>query len=271
MPTIWWLPIRRAEKKSHNDQLKMRSSSSTSVSTFFKVLRPFLSLRFWKLNVKTIQMKLSYAGRPPRPYTEYLQQYYRRDLNPYYERIEDKWKGIRLAVFEMAELKPGECILDVGTGLGFQAAATAGRKHPTTGIDYVFDRLQLARQRHGNAGLQWIVADAGKLPFAENGFDVITISLALHDMPVDMIKVVLREVHRVARRRAVIAEPRLPDLWLIRQIYRSIAILFDESVFIKDFLAADIELFLDRASLRLTERRHFLYNTLAIYVCDVVD
>lgn len=260
-----------AENEDQHDQSKMPSSIATRVNRFLMVLRPFLSWRFWKLNAKTIQMKSSYARKKARPYTEHLQQYYRRDLNPYYEKIDDKWADIRQAVFEMAELSPGECVLDIGTGLGFQAAAIAARNHPTAGLDYVFDRVQLARQRQRIAGLHWIVGDAAQLPFAGNGFDVITISLALHDMPIDTIKMVLQEVRRVARRRVVIAEPRLPDRWLIRQLYRSIAILFDESVFIKDFLAADIELLMEPAFLRLVDRRNVLYNTLALYVCDLID
>ena len=244
--------------------------ANTQASSFWIFVRPFLSSRFWRLNAKTVQMKWLSKGWEHVPYTEYLRQYYCRDLNPYYETIEDKWAAIRPLMVEMAELAPEELVLDLCTGLGFQAAAVAATDHHVVGIDYVYDRVYLARQRLDVTRLHWAVADAAYLPLGKDAFDVITISLALHDMPIPAIQAVLGEVWRVARRRVVIAEPRMPDLWLLSKAYKSAAALFDESLFVEAYLETDIEKLLRQAALRLVSWQRCVHNTLAVYACDVM-
>ena len=253
----------------------MRLSSTqlpqnTQITSFWKFLKPFVSSRFWRLNAKTVQMKWLSKGWGQCSYTEYLRQYYCRDLNPYYEAIEDKWAAIRPLIVEMAELGPEEQVLDLCTGLGFQAAALAATDRHVVGIDYVYDRVQLAKQRQGVTLLHWAVADAAHLPLGEDAFDAITISLALHDMPILVIRAVLSEVRRVARRRVVIAEPRMPDHWLLREVYKSVLVLFDESLFIEEYLDANIEKLFQDASLRLVSRKSCVHKMLAVYACDVM-
>ncbi len=234
----------------------------------FSTLRPFVSFRFWSLCLRTVQLKRMFQKRGASFYGEYLQTYYSRSVNPYYETIEDKWVAIRPVMIEMADLKIGERILDLGTGLGFQAAAFAACGYETLGVDFVPDRIHLARQRHSCTSLRWIVADATNLPFPDHSIDVVSVSLALHDMPVQVVRVALSEIRRVTKRRIVIAEPRLKHHSLLLPIYKSVACLLDESMYMKDFLDMDILGLFQEATLRLIGWKECFGNTLAVYACE---
>ncbi len=250
-------------------ELKQPSLARQRPGDTWRFLRPFVSPGFWKLNLRTLQLKRSFRQRGDRAYTEYLKYYYSRTLNPYYETIEDKWFVIRPVMIEMADLKKGERVLDLGTGLGFQAAAFASAGYPTLGIDFVLDRIGLARGHHNLGNLQWAVADAARLPFPQNSFEVVAVSLALHDMPVSALRIALSEIRRVARRRAVIAEPRLDGHPLLRPFYRSIATLLDESIYMQEFLDADLPALFQEAGLHLSSWKACVQNTLAVYACEV--
>ncbi len=231
---------------------------------------PFFSLPFYRLLAKTLHIKWMFFRRGGKKYSEYLTEYYSRANNPYWEVIEDKWAPVRSSMVELAELKPGETVLDLATGVGFQAAAFAARSHFTVGMDYIFDRTLLARKRHPQAILSWVVADASNLPFRENAFDVVAVSLALHDMPVPVMKHALGEIYRVARRRVVIVEPQAPGHPLLRLLYLGIAVVFDELIWIKDYLENDLQALLAEARLKLVVRQQCFHNILTLYSCDPV-
>ena len=240
-------------------------------NSLIRFLLPLLSLQFWQLNVHTFRMKRSFRDLKNRPYTEYLSQYYASDLNPYYASIVDKWYAIRPVMLEMAELKAGERVLDLGTGLGFQAAAFAACGYGTIGVDLILDRLRLAGERHGGKTLHWVAANGVHLPFPSKSFDVLSMSLMLHDMPLDELQLVLSEARRVTCRRIVIAEPRLPEHWLLRPIYKNIAALFDESLYVKEYLEAPIERVFEMAALPVVNWQRCAQHTLAVYACNAMD
>jgi SAM-dependent methyltransferase len=113
-------------------------------------------------------------------------------------------------------------LLDVGTGTGDiperlrKAAASQQVTLEVYGLD---GRLELVK-----ATREWPVAgvcgDALALPFASRAFDFVIASQVLHHFaPAEAIQLV-REMHRVARRRVVIADLRrswlaVAGLWLI--------------------------------------------------------
>lgn len=77
---------------------------------------------------------------------------------------------------EFAEVKPGETVLDVGTGTGV-VAITAGRAGASvTGLDLTPALLDVARENAQVARLattQWFEGDAESLPFPDAQFDVV--------------------------------------------------------------------------------------------------
>jgi SAM-dependent methyltransferase len=76
---------------------------------------------------------------------------------------------------EAVDLRAGERVLDVACGNGNAALAAARRFCQVTGVDYVPELLERARERVQAEGLEatFQEADAEDLPFPDNSFDVV--------------------------------------------------------------------------------------------------
>jgi SAM-dependent methyltransferase len=77
---------------------------------------------------------------------------------------------------EFAEVKPGETVLDVGTGTGVVAITAARAGASVTGLDLTPALLDVARENARVARLattQWFEGDAESLPFPDGQFDVV--------------------------------------------------------------------------------------------------
>jgi SAM-dependent methyltransferase len=77
---------------------------------------------------------------------------------------------------EFAEVKPGEAVLDVGTGTGVVAITAARVGASVTGIDLTPALLEVARENARIAEMtttQWFEGDAERLPFPDGQFDVV--------------------------------------------------------------------------------------------------
>jgi ubiquinone/menaquinone biosynthesis C-methylase UbiE len=230
--------------------------------------RPFRHLRFWKLLARTLQMKAKFYLNGNKSYTNHIYRFYTRDINSHCETFGDKFAAIREEMVELAEPWPGDLVLDVGTGVGWQAAAFARRGLECTGVDYVPDRLKHAEEIHGNE-ITWMVGDASNLPLETDSFDIVSVSLILHDLPLDRELEALRELRRVSRRRVIIVEPQVPPHWFIRWLYIFIGDLFDESVYFGNFVRRDFEAHLETAGLKLVNKKVVFHGGLTIFVCDV--
>lgn len=101
-------------------------------------------------------------------------------------------------------------LLDVGTGIGdipARAAAVAARhgiRLTTVGLDGAEPLAAASRARTTAAAC----ADARALPFGDRSIDVVTCSQVLHHFIDDDARHVLREMHRVARVRVIVADLR---------------------------------------------------------------
>lgn len=109
----------------------------------------------------------------------------------------------RRATRELLALRPGERVLDIGSGPGFLAAEMAedvggeGRVH---GVDPSESMLALSQQRtpaSGAARLEFQAADALALPFPDAGFDAIVTTQVLEYVP--DVPAALAEIRRVLR------------------------------------------------------------------------
>lgn len=76
---------------------------------------------------------------------------------------------------EAVEVRPGAHVLDVACGTGHAALEAARMFGTVTGIDYVPELVEVARQRADAEGLDvdFRVADAEALPFPDDSFDVV--------------------------------------------------------------------------------------------------
>jgi ubiquinone/menaquinone biosynthesis C-methylase UbiE len=105
---------------------------------------------------------------------------------------------------ELAGIRPGERILDVGCGpgrLALVAATTAGPRSEVCGIDPAPEMVELARRRAARARVpaRFEVGVIEALPFADEHFDVVLSSLMLHHLPDELKRRGLAEIHRVLK------------------------------------------------------------------------
>ena len=103
----------------------------------------------------------------------------------------------------LAELHPGETVLDLGSGGGIDVLLSARRVGPTGkvyGLDMTDEMLELARNNQRQAGIEnveFLKGDIEAIPLPDNLVDVI-ISNCVINLATDKDKV-FREAHRVLK------------------------------------------------------------------------
>jgi arsenite methyltransferase len=103
----------------------------------------------------------------------------------------------------LAELKPGETVLDLGSGGGIDVLLSARRVGPTGkayGLDMTDEMLALARENQRKAGVEnveFLKGEIERIPLPDNSVDVI-ISNCVINLSADKDKV-LREAFRVLK------------------------------------------------------------------------
>jgi ubiquinone/menaquinone biosynthesis C-methylase UbiE len=103
----------------------------------------------------------------------------------------------------LAELKPGETVLDLGSGGGIDVLLSARRVGPTGkayGLDMTDEMLALARENQRKAGVEnveFLRGEIENIPLPENSVDVI-ISNCVINLSADKDRV-LREAFRVLK------------------------------------------------------------------------
>jgi demethylmenaquinone methyltransferase/2-methoxy-6-polyprenyl-1,4-benzoquinol methylase/phosphoethanolamine N-methyltransferase len=112
--------------------------------------------------------------------------------------------GIRKMTIELAEIKKGERVLDVGCGTGTLTIAAMRQTAPTGevhGIDPSAEMIGVARQKAAKAGVdaRFHTAVMEKLPFPDGHFDLVLSSLMLHHLPADVKRAGFAELNRVLK------------------------------------------------------------------------
>ena len=128
----------------------------------------------------------------------------------------NRWLGgVRLSIRALEgltkDLAPGAglTVVDLATGsadIPRAVAAWAGRRGLRAHLlatDFSPEILGLAA-RGAPPGVEFVVADARRLPFDQGSFDVATCSLVLHHLEPDDAVLMLKEMRRVARRGVVV-------------------------------------------------------------------
>lgn len=126
----------------------------------------------------------------------------------------------RISTTRAIGARKGMRVLDVAAGTGTSSAAIAAQGAAVVAADFSEGMLEVGRQRQAdNELIEFVHADATKLPFADNEFDAVTISFGLRN--VNEPKKALAEMLRVTKPggRIVICEFSHPPLAIIREPY----------------------------------------------------
>jgi SAM-dependent methyltransferase len=107
---------------------------------------------------------------------------------------------VSASLLRIADLQPGERVLDVACGTGIiarRAAAAVGPTGKVTAIDIAPDMIDVARATSAPEGavIDWHVGDAASLPFADGTYDAVLCQMGLMFMA-DRAAAVA-EMHRV--------------------------------------------------------------------------
>ncbi len=101
----------------------------------------------------------------------------------------------RIATVKAIAPQAGERVLDVAAGTGTSSAAIARSGAKVVAVDFSPGMIAEGRRRH--PGIEFVEADAMRLPFGDEEFDAVTISFGLRNIA-DPI-VALGEMYRVLK------------------------------------------------------------------------
>jgi ubiquinone/menaquinone biosynthesis C-methylase UbiE len=136
--------------------------------------------------------------------------------------LEPLVRGFREAGVRLIDPQPGTRVLDVGCGTGTHLALYAAAGCEVAGVDLNADMIARARFRLGPAA-DLREADATRLPFADDAFDLAIGMLMLHEMAPPDRASTLGEMSRVARRVLVIDHHPRPDGTIRGRVIRTFA------------------------------------------------
>ena len=107
-------------------------------------------------------------------------------------------------IIEMAKVKPGDKVLDVGCGTGnliLTAKSYVGTSGSLYGIDASPEMIELARKKAKRSGSE-AVFDVGlieKIAYPDANFDVVISRLVIHHLPDDLKRQGFAEIFRVLK------------------------------------------------------------------------
>lgn len=121
--------------------------------------------------------------------------------------IDPLLKEVRTCVVELSGVKAGDRVLDVGCGTGDQVFHYIQKGAVATGVDRNPNMIELAEKNEEKRGFSratFRVAGAMNLPFPNDSFDIVSISLALHEMERDERTIAVSEMKRVVKKKGVL-------------------------------------------------------------------
>ena len=183
---------------------------------------------------------------------------------PVYDLFEIILSGVRKKT--VREINPaGKSILDVATGTGSLAIELSQSAKKVVGIDLSSNMLDVAKKKAKNENLSFLQMDASKMGFADDEFDIVTISLGLHDMPLQIRTLVLKEVKRVLKKdgKLFILDYDLPKNNFLGSILSRFINIY-ESKYYLDFIESDFDKYLNALGFKIENRTNYLSRYLRL-------
>ena len=128
-----------------------------------------------------------------------------------------------------------------------------------TAVDLTESMLAVARKNRLAGLVKFEAADATRLRFEADRFDVTCISFALHDMPLRIREGVMREMRRVTKPDGaiVIVDYDLPRSRLGRRLIHFLIGLY-EGKYYREFISSDLDSLLEDTGIRAVAKTSVL-------------
>ena len=138
-------------------------------------------------------------------------------------------RALREMTVSLAQVKPGDCVLEVGCGTGtltLEAKRQAGPSGKVFGIDVIPGMIELSRQKAAQAqvDITFQLGSIDDIPFPANRFDVVMCSFMIFHMS-DMVRHKgITEIYRVLKPqgRLLVLDLALPPQPLPRVIAQAL-------------------------------------------------
>jgi demethylmenaquinone methyltransferase/2-methoxy-6-polyprenyl-1,4-benzoquinol methylase len=132
------------------------------------------------------------------------------------------------------------------------------------GIDLSKDMLALAKEKiekKGISNIKTLVMDAANMKLDDNYFDVVIISLVLHEVDVNIRDRIIKESKRVLKNQGkiIIIEWDKPRKLIQRLLFSIIKLLLEPKGF-KEFLELNIKKYMDKFSLKVMSEKKCDYT-----------
>ena len=146
-----------------------------------------------------------------------------------------------------------------------QAFAFAKRGYDVVGVDLSASMISVAQKKNRDGKVKFEVADATKLTYPNDSFDVSSISFALHDMPLAIREKVLIEMVRVTKPGGtiLIVDYGLPKNRLGRWLIYRLVGLYEASYY-TEFIQSDLQGLLWQTGIEVTQERSVLLGAARI-------
>lgn len=136
-------------------------------------------------------------------------------------------RTLRETTVSLAQVKPGDCVLEVGCGTGTLTLAAKRQVGPTGkvfGIDIIPEMIELSQRKAAqtNEDVTFQLGSIDDIPFPKNQFDVVMCSFMIFHMSETMRRKGIAEIYRVLKPqgRLLVLDLALPEQALPRAIAR---------------------------------------------------
>jgi ubiquinone/menaquinone biosynthesis C-methylase UbiE len=134
-------------------------------------------------------------------------------------------KSLRRMTVNLAQVKSGDCVLEVGCGTGtltLAAKQQAGQSGKVFGIDIIPGMIEISKRKAAQSSLD-VTFQSGSIeniPFPENQFDVVMCSFMIFHMSEEVRRKGIAEIYRVLKPqgRLMVIDLALPAYGVSRAI-----------------------------------------------------
>ncbi len=133
--------------------------------------------------------------------------------------------ALREMTVRLAQIQPGDSVLEVGCGTGSLTLAAKRQVGPSgrvVGIDIISAMIEISQRKaeQAHADITFQLGSINDIPFPDNQFDVVMCSFMIFHMSEDTRRKGIAEMYRVLKPqgRLLVLDLAMPTQWLQRAI-----------------------------------------------------